>query len=247
MGCPERWWSHWPWRCSRNIWMLCWGTWFNDNYWWWLDGSTGWSFGSFPTLVILWFYDYFFLSSGRFSQFRSPKGGWHFGGAGSEVTPLPCMYTQIWTHHRPTQGLPSLPEYFSSHMCRNTRQQWSILTKSQVKPRCYFYDRTGIPSTQICLQYNFACLKHLQIIFLQISRKLKITTQDPSGEKQLQRLLFHLLYQKTMKFQKFKVLISETVTTDIWMDSWGNRKHMCDPSHDHILQNHQRALTEKQT
>ena len=23
MGCPERWWSHRPWRCSRNIWTLC--------------------------------------------------------------------------------------------------------------------------------------------------------------------------------------------------------------------------------
>jgi len=24
-GCPERWWSHWPWRCSRNVWTLYWG------------------------------------------------------------------------------------------------------------------------------------------------------------------------------------------------------------------------------
>jgi len=55
MGCPERWWSHRPWRCSRNIWTLCWGTWFNENYWWWMDGWTGFSCGSFPTLVILWF------------------------------------------------------------------------------------------------------------------------------------------------------------------------------------------------
>ena len=29
MGCPERWWSHRPWRCSKNVWMLCWGTWFS--------------------------------------------------------------------------------------------------------------------------------------------------------------------------------------------------------------------------
>ena len=50
------WWSHWPWRCSRNVWMLCWGTWFSENYWWWVDGWTGWSCGSLPTLVILWFY-----------------------------------------------------------------------------------------------------------------------------------------------------------------------------------------------
>ena len=33
------------------------GTWFNENYWWWVDGWTGWSCGSFPTLVILWFHD----------------------------------------------------------------------------------------------------------------------------------------------------------------------------------------------
>lgn len=42
--------------CSRNIWTLCWGTRFNENYWWWLDGWTGWSCGSFPILVILWFF-----------------------------------------------------------------------------------------------------------------------------------------------------------------------------------------------
>ena len=23
MGCPERWWSHRPWRCSKSVWMLC--------------------------------------------------------------------------------------------------------------------------------------------------------------------------------------------------------------------------------
>jgi len=56
MGCPERWWSHRSWRCSGSIWTLCWGTWFSENYWWWVDGWTGWSCGSFPTLVILWFY-----------------------------------------------------------------------------------------------------------------------------------------------------------------------------------------------
>ena len=55
MGCPGRWWSHQPWRCSRNVWALYWGIWFSENYWWWVDGWTGWSCGSFPTLVILWF------------------------------------------------------------------------------------------------------------------------------------------------------------------------------------------------
>ena len=62
MGCPERWWSHWAWWCSKNIWMLCWGTWFSENHWWRADGWTGWSCGSFPTLVILWFYDSILLN-----------------------------------------------------------------------------------------------------------------------------------------------------------------------------------------
>jgi len=55
MGCPERWWR--PWRSSKNVWMLCWETWFSKNPWWQVDGWTGWSCGSFPTLAILWFYD----------------------------------------------------------------------------------------------------------------------------------------------------------------------------------------------
>jgi len=37
--------------------MLCWGTWFSENHWWRANGWTWWSCGSFPTLVILWFYD----------------------------------------------------------------------------------------------------------------------------------------------------------------------------------------------
>jgi len=57
MGCPERWWSHRPWRCSKSVWMLRWGTWFSDNHWWRANGWTGWSCGSFPTLAILWFYE----------------------------------------------------------------------------------------------------------------------------------------------------------------------------------------------
>jgi len=32
-------------------------SWFSENYWWWVNGWTGWSCGSFPTLAILWFYD----------------------------------------------------------------------------------------------------------------------------------------------------------------------------------------------
>jgi len=57
MGCPGRWWSHRPWRCSRNVWTLYWGTWFSESYWSWVDGWTGWSCGSLPNLVTLWCYD----------------------------------------------------------------------------------------------------------------------------------------------------------------------------------------------
>ena len=50
MGCPEGWWSHWPWRRSRNIWMLCWGTWFNENR------CDGWMVGLGDLFLPLWFY-----------------------------------------------------------------------------------------------------------------------------------------------------------------------------------------------
>ena len=49
-------WNHWAWWCSKNVWMLCWGTWFSENHWWRVNGWTGRSCGSFPTLAILWFY-----------------------------------------------------------------------------------------------------------------------------------------------------------------------------------------------
>jgi len=62
MGCTERWWSHWPWWCSKSVWMLCWGTWFSEKHWWRANGWTGWSCGSFPTLAILWFYEMQFVS-----------------------------------------------------------------------------------------------------------------------------------------------------------------------------------------
>jgi len=57
MGCPERWWSHRAWWCSKSVWMLYWGAWFSENHWWRANGWTGWSCGSFPTLLILQFYD----------------------------------------------------------------------------------------------------------------------------------------------------------------------------------------------
>jgi len=66
MGCPGRWWSHQPWRCSRNVWMLCWGTWFNEKYWWWVDSWTRWSCGSFPILMILQFYEHLSFLWSRF-------------------------------------------------------------------------------------------------------------------------------------------------------------------------------------
>ena len=71
MGCPGRWWNHWPWRCLRNVWTLCWGIWFSEKCWWWVDGWTGWSCGSFPTLVILWFYDFSYLERHTVSQSTS--------------------------------------------------------------------------------------------------------------------------------------------------------------------------------
>ena len=33
IGYPERWWNHRPWRCSKDVWMLCWRMWFSENYW----------------------------------------------------------------------------------------------------------------------------------------------------------------------------------------------------------------------
>jgi len=58
MGCPERWWGHQVWWCSKSVWMLCWGTWFSENIGeGQTNGWTGWSCGPFPTLAILWFYD----------------------------------------------------------------------------------------------------------------------------------------------------------------------------------------------
>ena len=30
MGCPDRWWNRCPWRCSKKVWVLYWGTWFSE-------------------------------------------------------------------------------------------------------------------------------------------------------------------------------------------------------------------------
>ena len=105
MGCPDWWWSHLPWRCSRNIWTLCWGTWFSENHWWWVDGWTGWSCGSFPTLVILWFYEYN-LPSQEQTSFAS------------NVTTLFTddsflkIVTVFYHNHHNRKSLCFLPDYF---------------------------------------------------------------------------------------------------------------------------------------
>jgi len=41
IGCPGRWWSHCPQRCSRNIQMLYWGTWFRGEILA-IDGQLDW-------------------------------------------------------------------------------------------------------------------------------------------------------------------------------------------------------------
>ena len=60
MGCPEGWWSHRAWWCSKSVWMLCWGTWFSENHWWrvneWLDWMILWVFSNLSDSMILWFY-----------------------------------------------------------------------------------------------------------------------------------------------------------------------------------------------
>ena len=52
MGCSGRWWDLHPWRCSRT--MEMWSVDMRGVGWGW----TGWSQRSFPTVVILWFYDF---------------------------------------------------------------------------------------------------------------------------------------------------------------------------------------------
>ena len=53
MGCPERWWSNRAWRCSKNVWMWCWGTWFSE--WWWLDCMILLVSSNLSDSMILWF------------------------------------------------------------------------------------------------------------------------------------------------------------------------------------------------
>ena len=72
MGCPESWWSHRPWRRSKNVWMLSWETWFSENQWWWVNGWTGWSCGSFPTLAILWYAKIVYFSPGWQAPHKVP-------------------------------------------------------------------------------------------------------------------------------------------------------------------------------
>ena len=52
-GCPGGWWSHCPWRCSRNVEMWQWGTWSRvaTDVGWWLHWVV---LVIFPSLMILW-------------------------------------------------------------------------------------------------------------------------------------------------------------------------------------------------
>ena len=57
MGCLGRWWSHCPWRCSRNV-RYTKGRGLVGKYPWWVDSWTRRSWRSFPPLVILGFCEY---------------------------------------------------------------------------------------------------------------------------------------------------------------------------------------------
>jgi len=52
------------WRCSKRVWMLCWGTWFSENHWWrvneWLDWMILWVFSNLSDSMILWFMFFYF-------------------------------------------------------------------------------------------------------------------------------------------------------------------------------------------
>ena len=111
MGCSGRWWSHWPWRCSRNVWTLCWGTWFSENHWWWVDGWTGWSCGSFPTLVILWFY--------AKVSWASDKCGW---GGSIASTHFHFSTHQNWAFH--TISFTGWRSEHHLHQRRNYLWKW---------------------------------------------------------------------------------------------------------------------------
>ena len=63
MGCSGGWWSHWLWRCSKSIWMLCWGTWLARTIGEgrMVDWMILWVFSNLSDSMILWFYDIFYL------------------------------------------------------------------------------------------------------------------------------------------------------------------------------------------
>jgi len=124
MGCPGRWWSHRPWRCSRSVWMLCWGTWFSENHWWWVNGWTGWSCWFFPTFVILWFYGH--------SAATPERGGWvHLwpNRLGSLKLPVPCDQRQ-YSYLRET-FLSELLHFLFSLLIFLFRQLWRTKKKKK--------------------------------------------------------------------------------------------------------------------
>ena len=60
---PGEWLSHHPWMCLKIFWMWCSGTWFSRGLLrvrvvWLGRGWTWWSLRSFPTWVILWFFEF---------------------------------------------------------------------------------------------------------------------------------------------------------------------------------------------
>lgn len=71
MGWPQRWWSHCPWMCSRNVWMSHWGTWYRaaKDMSWWLDHM---SLLVFPVLMIIWFWGSKHRDMGREFQYCNP-------------------------------------------------------------------------------------------------------------------------------------------------------------------------------
>ena len=57
LACHHHYISYYICRCSKNVWMLFWETWFSENHWWWVNGWT-WMilcvFSNLSDSMILW-------------------------------------------------------------------------------------------------------------------------------------------------------------------------------------------------
>ena len=62
------------WQLLELLYTLCWGTWFSESCWWWVDGWTGWSCLFQPW----WFCDSMILWPGSGAVWRSFK---HWSGS----------------------------------------------------------------------------------------------------------------------------------------------------------------------